>query len=457
MSSPRILVVDDEAEIRHLLQDILRDEGYGVALAGNAAEARAARTSAEYDLILLDIWMPDVDGITLLSEWANEWSRGDGMPCPVVMMSGHGTVEAAVQATRLGAFDFIEKPLSLSKLLQVVQQALESARHKRKASRFGGASITPGGKSRVLQQLREQIQRAASSDAPVLLLGELGSGRETFARYLHEQSPRAAHKLVRLTPASIDDETAALELLGSEVNDVVTPGLLDQAQGGTLFIRGLEDASALLQKLLLTVLSSRSYTRVGGQGSKTLNVRLVSSAQASFAMQAGQDGFRADLYIRLNTITLHVPALRERNEDVPELLRHYAERFADAEGLPLRRFGVSAQNRLRNYPWPGNVQELRNLVRRLLILGGAEEIRLDELERELSAQAAEDEPLVKHDLLALPLREAREHFERAYLQQQLVLCNGKVGQLAKRVGMERTHLYRKLRMLGVDFRQLADD
>jgi two-component system nitrogen regulation response regulator NtrX len=343
-------------------------------------------------------------------------------------------------------------------LLQVVQQALESGKQKRKdASKFGSAPITPTGKSRVMQQLREQIQRAAGSDAPVLLLGELGTGRETFARYLHEHSPRASSKLVRLTPASIDDENATLELFGSEVNGIVTPGLLDQAQGGTLFIKGLEDASPLLQKLLLTVIESRSYSRVGAQGSQLLNARLVSSAQTSLATRVGQEGFRADLYIRLNTITLHVPALRERSEDVPELLRHYAERFADEEHLPLRRFGLSAQNRLRNYPWPGNVQELRNLVRRLLILGGAEEIRLDELERELSAQAAEDEPLVKHDLLALPLREAREHFERAYLQQQLVLCDGKVGQLAKRVGMERTHLYRKLRMLGVDFRQLADD
>jgi DNA-binding NtrC family response regulator len=458
MSSPRILVVDDEVEIRNLLQDILRDEGYSVELASNVAEARAARANAEHDLILLDIWMPDADGITLLNEWATEWAKGEGVPCPVVMMSGHGTIEAAVQATRLGAFDFIEKPLSLSKLLQVVQQALESGRQKRKdASKFGSAPITPTGKSRVMQQLREQLQRAAGSDAPVLLLGELGAGRETFARYLHEHSPRASRKLVRLTPASIDDENATLELLGSEVSGVVTPGLLDQAQGGTLFVRGLEDASPLLQKLLLTVIESRSYTRVGGQSSEALDVRLVSSAQSSFATRVSQDGFRADLYIRLNTITLHVPALRERSEDVPELLRHYAERFADEEHLPLRRFGLSAQNRLRNYPWPGNVQELRNLVRRLLILGGAEEIRLDELERELSAQAAEDEPLVKHDLLALPLREAREHFERAYLQQQLVLCDGKVGQLAKRVGMERTHLYRKLRMLGVDFRQLADD
>ncbi len=454
MSTPRILVVDDEAEIRNLLHDILTDEGYAVDLASNAGQAREARAASEHDLILLDIWMPDADGISLLRDWAG----GDGLTCPVVMMSGHGTIDAAVEATRLGAFDFIEKPLSLSKLLQVVQQALDSGRQKRKnGSAFSSVPATPSGKSRVMQQLREQVQRAAGSDAPVLFLGELGAGREIFARYLHAHSPRAHQKLVNLTPASISDESAALELLGTVQNGVVTPGLLDQAQGGTLFIKGLEDTSPLLQKLLLTVIESKAYTRVGAQTAEPLNVRLVSSAQPMFATRVGQDGFRADLFIRLNTITLHVPALRERAEDVPELLRHYAERLADEERLPLRRFGVSAQNRLRNYPWPGNVQELRNLVRRLLILGGSEEIRLDELERELNAQTAEDEPLVKHDLLALPLREAREQFERAYLQQQLMLCNGKVGQLAKRVGMERTHLYRKLRMLGVDFRQLAED
>lgn len=453
MSTPRILVVDDEAEIRHLLRDILSDEGYAVELADNAERARQVHAVTEHDLILLDIWMPDADGISLLREWAD-----NGLNCPVVMMSGHGTIEAAVEATRLGAFDFIEKPLSLSKLLQVVQQALDSGRQKRKAgSIFGSAPITPSGKSRVMQQLREQVQRAASSDAPVLLLGELGSGRELFARYLHAHSPRARQKLVLLTPASVSDDSAAMELLGGVHNGVLQPGLLDQTQGGTLFIKGLEDASPVLQKLLLAVIENKAYTRIGAQTAELLNARIVCSAQPTFPARVGHDGFRADLLIRLNTITLHIPPLRERTEDVPELLRHYAERFADEERLPLRRFGVSAQNRLRNYPWPGNVQELRNLVRRLLILGGSEEIRLDELERELNAQTADGEPLVKHDLLALPLREAREQFERAYLQQQLMLCNGKVGQLAKRVGMERTHLYRKLRMLGVDFRQLAED
>ena len=462
MSSPHILVVDDEVEICNLLHDILRDEGYLVDVAKNAQQARQAYAAGDYALVLLDIWMPDADGITLLREWsggdqANQVGGSNNLNCPVVMMSGHGTIEAAVEATRLGAFDFIEKPLSLSKLLQVVKQALASGRQTHKSpTQFGHLPATPSGKSRVMQQLREQIQRVAGSDVPVLLLGEPGSGRETAARYLHASSSRANQPLVPFTPASISDDSAAVELFGIADNKQV-PGLLAQAHGGTLLVKGLEDTSPLLQKLLLGALESKSMTRVGATATEILDVRLLCTAQTGFALRVGHEGFRADLFIHLNTFTLHVPPLRERAEDVPELLRYYAERVADEEHLPLRRFGLSAQNRLRNYPWPGNVQELRNLVRRLLILGGSEEIRLDELENELNAQATEQEPLVKHDLLALPLREAREHFERAYLQQQLMLCNGKVGQLAKRVGMERTHLYRKLRTLGVDFRQLADD
>ena len=213
-----------------------------------------------------------------------------------------------------------------------------------------------------------------------------------------------------------------------------------------------------MQRLLLGTLESGRFTRLGSTEPVELTARIVSSAQPGIESRAGSEGgIRRDLLARLNTLIVRVPPLREYAEDVPELLRYYVERMVDAEGLPFRRFSVAAQNRLRNYPWPDNVRELRNLVHRLLIHGGPEEIRLEEIERELAVQAPQGEPLVKQDLLALPLREAREQFERAYLQQQLLLCNGKVGQLAKRVGMERTHLYRKLRSLGVDFRNISED
>jgi len=232
-------------------------------------------------------------------------------------------------------------------------------------------------------------------------------------------------------------------------------GVLEQAEGGTLYINGLEDLSAAAQRLLLAAIDTGSYLRKSGTGALRLDARVVSCAQPGFETR-GAEPFRIDLLSHLNVLTLRVPPLRDYAEDVPELLRYYVDRLVDEERLPFRRFGVAAQNRLRNYPWPGNIRELKNLVHRLLIQGGSEEIHLEEIERQITARTAADEPLVKQDLLALPLREAREHFERAYLTQQLQLCNGKVGQLAKRVGMERTHLYRKLRSLGVDFRQSED-
>ena len=212
-----------------------------------------------------------------------------------------------------------------------------------------------------------------------------------------------------------------------------------------------------MQRLLVWVFESGQFTRLGGREPVQFRARLLSSAQPGIEQRAGSEALRRDLHPSLNVLIVRVPPLREYAEDVPDLLRHHVDRMVDADGLTFRRFSVAAQNRLRNYPWPDNVRELRHLVHRLLIHGGAEEIRLEEIERELAVQTPPDEPLVKQDLLALPLREAREQFERAYLQQQLLLCSGKVGQLAKRVGMERTHLYRKLRSLGVDFRNISED
>jgi DNA-binding NtrC family response regulator len=453
MTASRVLVVDDESDIRELLQEILSEEGYEVDMAANATEARASRALHAPDLVLLDIWMPDMDGISLL----REWSQNHSIDCSVVMMSGHGTVETAVEATRLGAFDFVEKPLSLTKLLRTVERALEAGRRKRAAVRVqGGAYPAPIGKGKATHELRDRLQQVAPSNSPVLLAGEAASGRESYARYLHAVSPRSAKPFHQLIAAGLGADPARV-LYGAEHAGRIEPGAFDEAAGGTLYISGLEDLSADAQRALIGALEQNSYVRVGGHERITLDVRWVSSAREGFDAQSNGGTFRRDLLAHLNVITLRVPPLREYAEDVPDLLRYYVDRLVDDQHLPLRRFSVAAQNRLRNYPWPGNVGELKNLVQRLLILGAGEEIRLDEVERELAEKSAADEPLVKQDLLALPLREAREHFERAYLQQQLQLCNGKVGQLAKRVGMERTHLYRKLRALGVDFRQLGDD
>jgi len=454
MSGPHILVVDDEADIRGLLKEILSEEGYEVDVAANAVQARASRARQSPDLVLLDIWMPDVDGISLLREWSASTTDG----CPVVMMSGHGTVETAVEATRLGAFDFVEKPLSLAKLLRTVERALDAGKRRRQSGKlFAPQLLAPVGKSKIMQQLRAELQQIAGNPSSVLLIGEPGSGREAFARYLHERSPRASAPFVALVASSLRESDAEGRLFGRHDSSGSHAGVLEEVADGTLFIHEIEDLLPAVQRFLVGVLESGRFTRVGGTDQIEFRARVLSSAQPGIENRAGPEGFRRDLLAHLNMLIVRTPPLRDYAEDVPELLRHYVDRVVDSEGLPFRRFSVAAQNRLRNYPWPDNVRELKNLVHRLLIQKGSEEIRLEEIERELAVQAPPGEPLVKQDLLALPLREAREQFERAYLQQQLLLCNGKVGQLAKRVGMERTHLYRKLRSLGVDFRSISED
>lgn len=446
MKNARVLVVDDESNIRVLLEEILSEEGYEVTTAADAAAARTAKSNRDYDLVLLDIWMPDTDGISLLREWSEEGALG-----PVVMMSGHGTVDAAVEATRLGALDFIEKPVSLAKLLRTVEKALTQKRAGEPRRSLVPPMLAPVGKSDTMRALRDQVARIAHHDAHTLLTGEPGSGREAFARYLASLSSRSTEPFVVIMGGGTDDADATASLLGTGDE----PGALERAEGGVLFINELRDMSAGTQQTLLGILEQGRYRPTGSATDRDLDVRILSSAPAGFEQHL--DDFRRELLSHLSTVVIRVPPLREYSEDVPELLRYYVDLLVDSEDLPFRRFSVAAQNRLRNYPWPGNIRELKNMVSRLLILGADEEITLEEVESQLASDASTDEPLVKQDLLSMPLREAREHFERAYLRQQLILCGGKVGQLAKRVGMERTHLYRKLRSLGVDFRQVAAD
>jgi len=454
MSNPHVLVVDDEADIRVLIKDILTDESYGVTVAANAAEARNARADHRFDLILLDIWMPDTDGITLL----REWSDAGELNCPVVIMSGHGTVDTAVEATRLGAFDFVEKPLSLAKLLRTVEAALESAGKQSKAARnLLPSLLAPVGRSALMQGLRERVQQYARHDGSVLMSGEPGTGRGAFARYLHGLSRRADEPLTTLTAASITDANCEEQFLGSERGGEVIAGAFERASGGTLVIDELSDLGLAAQKVLFGILESGRFTRIGGTSPVRADARVVATVGPEYEARIVAGELRRDLISHLSELSLRIPPLRDYAEDVPELLTYYVDKLVDSEGLTFRRFSVAAQNRLRNYPWPDNVRELKNLVRRLLFSGSSDDIALEEVEAEISAAAPLDEPLVKQDLLALPLREAREQFERAYLQQQLVLCGGKVGQLAKRVGMERTHLYRKLRSLGVDFKSVSSE
>jgi two-component system nitrogen regulation response regulator NtrX len=451
MRASQILVVDDEADIRGMVQEILTEEGYEVRTAGNAAEARAARAHAEPDLMLLDIWMPDMDGISLL----REWTRDGALSFPVVMMSGHGTVETAVEATRLGAVDFVEKPLSLAKLLRTVEQAVEGGKQKR--GRYAGRqrpALEPVGKSRAMQTLRDQLRRLAPHEASVMLVGEPGSGRETLARYLHALGPRSAGPFVPVSLAGLQLRDILEALCGREGAE--SPGCFEQARGGTLFLSELSDLHAEAQAALHGVLEQGAYTKVGSQTARTIDVRLICAAEPRIESQLDQGLFRRDLYNRLAAVMVRVPPLREYREDVPELLRYFTDTLVDAEGLKYRRFSVASQNRLRNYPWPGNLAELSNLVQRMLMLGDEAEVSLEEVEGAITS-ARGNGSLIQQDILAMPLREAREHFEKAYLEQQLQLCGGKVGKLAERVGMERTHLYRKLNSLGIDFRQLGGE
>jgi len=454
MSNPHVLVVDDEADIRASIEDILSDESFGVTVAGSADDARKARANRKFDLILLDIWMPDTDGITLL----REWSEGGDLNCPVVIMSGHGTVDTAVEATRLGAFDFVEKPLSIAKLLRTVEAAIESAGKQAKtARRLLPSLLAPAGRSPLMQGLRERVQQYARHEGTVLMSGEAGTGRGAFARYMHALSRRADEPLTSLTAASITESNLEEQLLGSERDGEITAGAFERAAGGTLIIDELADLSDAAQKMLFGILEDGLFTRVGGSSPIKVNARVVATVGADYEAEIESGSLRRDLVVQLSELSLRIPPLREYAEDVPELLTYYVDKLVDSEGLTFRRFSVAAQNRLRNYPWPDNVRELKNLARRLLLSGRDEDITLEEVEAEISVSTTVNEPLVKQDLLALPLREAREQFERAYLRQQLVLCNGKVGQLAKRVGMERTHLYRKLRSLGVDFKSISAD
>ncbi|PLY12995.1 MAG: transcriptional regulator [Sedimenticola sp.] len=453
MSTSHILVVDDEPDIRTLVKEILEDEGYRVATAENGAKARQALRERRPDLVLLDIWMPDIDGISLLKEW----SEMDGLPCPVIMMSGHGTVETAVEATRLGAYDFLEKPLSLAKLLLTVERAVEADKLKLEnigLRRHAEHVVEPTGHSAGIQRLREQVKRIAQHDTWVLITGEPGSGRETFARYLHSQSLRKDRPFVDVSVSSIAKGNSAKELFGSEEGDHVHYGALEQAMGGTLFLDEVADMDLDAQAQLLGALDTGSFMRVGGSEPVHIDVRIIAATQHNLEEMVQAGKFREDLFYHLNVVPLHIPPLREHKEDVPDLLNTYVDFFVAHEKLPYRRFDVGAQNFLRNHPWHGNIRELKNLVQRLLILGNGGAITQEEVEAALgSVEFKWEAPSTFPVSFDQPLRQAREEFEKAYLEFQLDKHAGNVSRVATEAGMERTHLYRKLRSLGIDVKE----
>ena len=417
----QILVVDDEVGIRELLSEILRDEGHQVRLAQNATEARQIRDRLRPDLVLLDIWMPDTDGITLLKEWA---STGQ-LTMPVVMMSGHGTIDTAVEATRIGAYAFLEKPIALQKLLSTVGTA------QRQGTPTGNAPAVPAtvGKSRAVELLRAQLERLRTLKSSALFVGEPGAGMEQCARLLHQPN------------------TAWVAPEDFSVLDVMETNLIGQAAEGILFLREVGEMSRAQQKNLLNqTLKLERY-----------RTRILSSSSVDLAEQVATGAFDPRLYALLAGVVLRVPGLRERAEDVPELANLVLSRAIEAKEVPARSFNTAALNTLRNYHWPGNLLQLESVVKTVaqLALGG--EIGVVDIN---SALATLDAPLpspVQTFALDRELREARDAFERVYFEYHLGREGGNMSRVAERVGLERTHLYRKLKQLGVKLPRRADE
>ncbi|MFT5446036.1 MAG: two-component system nitrogen regulation response regulator NtrX [Gammaproteobacteria bacterium] len=456
MSASHILVVDDEPDIRELIKDILDDEGYEVTTAENAQAARDARRNRKPDMVLLDIWMPDTDGISLLREWNDDDSH---FALPVVMMSGHGTVETAVEATRLGAYDFLEKPLSMAKLLITVRRALENAQLKAEnvgLRRDAANQSDPLGRSATMNDIRERAKRIGRHDTAVLISGESGSGKAVLARYIHNQSARSNSPFVRVPVSGLTNARSAAELFGVENNGAVHYGLLEQSNGGTLFLEDIVDMDLEVQAIFLSALTQNAFLRVGALESTPIDVRIIAATSHDAALAVRDGRLREDLYYHLNVVPLDVPALRDHREDVPELIEYFVEQLVQHENLPYRRFGVAAQNRLRHYTWPGNVRELKNVVQRLLILSAGEEVQAQDVDIALGG-TAQSAPSPRDADFELPLKEARERFERRYLEHRIREEQGNISRVAERVGVERTHLYRKFKSLQLDPKQILND
>ena len=455
MTAKYILVVDDEPDIRQLVSEILEDEGYEVNTAENAEQAKELRRKRRPDLILLDIWMPGQDGISLLKDWQENGS----LSCPVVMMSGHGTIETAVEATRLGAHDFIEKPLSMAKMLLCIENAMRSDQLTQENKELREQIIAPQypvGSSDVMKTLREQAKRIAKNTGTVIIYGETGVGKEVFARYIHANSDNKDSPFVKATIASIKDSDLNKEIFGCEEGEDVHYGLFDKARGGTLYLPEISNLNKDSQLLLLNALKDGSYTRINGHDQIAISLKLIVSSQHDLNDDVEAGLFDAELYQMLTIVPLMIPSLRDHPEDVPELLNYFVDQQIEHEALPYRHFSVPSQNFLRNHQWLGNIRELSNIVQRLLILGTDTEITQEEVEEAIGSEIPIfSQPLEQHSekLFDLPLRLAREQFEHDYLDYQLKQVEGNVSKLAELVQMERTHLYRKMRSLKIDPKQ----
>ena len=424
----QILVVDDEIGIRELLSEILRDEGYQVRLAENAGQARAQRAQGRPDLVLLDIWMPDTDGITLLREWASSGL----LTMPVVMMSGHGTIDTAVEATRIGAFDFLEKPIALQKLLATVGRALKRGEQQVKPTLI----LATLGRAPVVMELKQRLERVGNLKAPLLMIAEPGSGVELCARYVHQPNSLPGK------PNAPWVEPDNLAVLAETPLD-----LLNQAREGTLFLAEVGDLNRTEQKGLFLI---------AGKLEK-YNTRLICASSRALPEMVAQGGFDGKLYGAITAVTVNVPSLRQHREDIPDLANLFLLRSIEAKEVTPRHFSTAALNALRNYDWPGNLHQLESVVRTLALTTSGEEIGVNDVNQALPSFGAPPAAASGDLALDLPLREARDAFERVYFEHHIAKEGGNMSRVADTVGLERTHLYRKLKQLGIKLVRRTED
>ncbi len=454
-----VLIVDDEAEIRASLESILREEGYAVASTGSATEALTLIADVEYDIVLLDVWLPDMDGLVAL-----EKMHGMGLSAPpeVVIISGHGTIESAVRATKLGAYDFLEKPLSLDRTLLLLKNATESRelrRHNQELQDQMRQKAFVTGESVPLKALRQQIKLMAPTNGRVLIFGESGTGKERIARTMHAESLRADRIFVELNCAAIPEDYIESELFGYRHGAVPggppeKRGTFERADGGTLFLDEVGDMSLKTQAKVLRALDEQRFYPVGASQAVHVDVRVIAATNKDLQEEIARGNFREDLFYRLNVIPFFMPPLRERIEDVPALVREFLQEFGREYGRPRIDIALDALAALKQYSWPGNVRELRNVMERVLILNP----RVQRIEKKhlplLTHKSGSKDTAKGRNEGSGTLLQAREAYERDYILKKLEECHGNMSRAAEALGLERSHLYRKMKTLGVSMREV---
>jgi len=448
-----ILIVDDEADIRELVAGVLEDDGYEARCAADSDSALAAIADRRPSLVLLDVWLKGsrLDGLDLL----DEIKRRDAS-LPILVISGHGNLDTAVAAVRRGAADFIEKPFEAERLLHLISRATETQRLRRENESLRaqiGFEDELTGTSSAINAVRATLKRVAPTGSRVLLTGPAGVGKEVAARLLHKWSPRSSAPFVvasaaRMTPERVDEELFGLERSESDIS----PGLMEQAHGGTLFLDEIADMPLTTQARILRVLTDQSFARVGGTRMVKVDVRVVSGTSKDLLDEIAAGRFREDFYYRLNVVPVHIPALAERREDIPVLAEHFIARFAAERRLKMPAFAPDAIAALQAYDWPGNVRQLRNIIERTVILAPNDRIDrvdVDMLPQEVLGEGGAVSHGAANAMMGAPLREARETFEREYLRVQIRRFSGNISRTATFIGMERSALHRKLKILGM--------